>query len=230
MERELDYDAPVHHVALVGYGTLLVPRAPFELGSTSAELDDVVIVHHAAVTQHKARIVPGPEGCRLQLGPGTGSIDEVVEVLEELEEPSAPDGWRLELGALVLPRPGGVTVWSVPAETRWSAELTLPGGTTDELAYLLGPFAPHDPPRLEQLVAPGMSVVADEQQAGPYGPIRMLELAYSSADVAFRQWRVLAPLADGAHALVTAQAALERRGPMRELAWWLGANVERSDA
>jgi len=85
----------VHHVALVGYGTFLVPRTPFELGSTSAELDDVVIVHRAAAAPQKARIVPGPEGCRLQLGPGTRTIDDVVEVLDEV---SVRESWLLELG------------------------------------------------------------------------------------------------------------------------------------
>jgi hypothetical protein len=212
----------MHHVALVGYGTFLVPRAPFFVGSTPGETDDLVIAHHGQEGARKARIVPTPEGCRLQLGPGTSSIDDVVDALDEVD---APAGWRLELDGLSVPKPRDVMVWSVPDETPWAAELTLSGGTRDEMAYLLGPFAEGDAPRLEALVAPRMQLVADGWIAGPRGSIRAIELAYSMGDVPFRQWRILAPLSQASVALVTAQAALARRDRMRELAVWLASNL-----
>jgi hypothetical protein len=146
----------LHYVALVGYGTFLVPRAPVFVGSTPGETDDLVIAHHGQEGARKARSVPTPEGCRLQLGPRTSSIDDVIDALDEVDVPA---GRRLELDGLSVPKPRDVTVWWVPDETPWAAKLTLSGGTRDEMAYLLGPFAEGDAPRLKALVAPGMELV-----------------------------------------------------------------------
>jgi hypothetical protein len=176
----------MHHVALVGYGTLLVPRVPFEVGGTSAELDDLVVVHHTAPSLKSARIAPSSTGCGLQLAPGTTSIDDVAL---ELSQVDVPAGWWLELDALAVPRPPGVTLWSVPAETAWAAELTLPGGARDEMAYLLGPFTAEQAPVPEALVGAGTIVVADERREGPQGSVRMVELSYQHEGQAFRQWR-----------------------------------------
>jgi hypothetical protein len=187
---------------LEGYGSRLAPRAPFELRRLSSER--VVLLHHALAGPRQILVAPslaeeGDDGStRVALGPGTASPDEV---LARIDEVAHRPGWSLATADYAFDWSPRLVAWSTPDDVAWPCELTLVDGGGDEMIYVLGPFS-GAPPRPDDLIAPGMSVVARGEES--------IELAYTHDGQAWRQRRQWVDL-PGCRLLVTAQA-LEASG------------------
>lgn len=189
--------------SLTGHGWCLIPRVPFEIGSLPA--GDVVVVHH--IDQLPKLRIAVKEGGQLglQLGPGT---KDPLEVLEDYYdgEPIEHPGFSLTFDRYEVAWPEGTAVFSTDASVSWSVELTLAGGSFDEMLYMQGPFERADAP-LMSLVGPNMTVVGTTSLEGAHGKVEALELDYLHEGQHWRQWRYLSPLDAHRVVLVTAQAS-----------------------
>lgn len=183
---------------LVGYGSRLVPRVPFEV---ARPFDDerVVLMHHGADGNPSVLV---DDQSRFALGKNTASIADALAFCEPDETAGA--GWQVMTQHVVMPFPIGLTLWSTPFEHAWPFELTLPGGPDAEMIHLRGPFDALD---VEGLVQDQVQVVA--RNALPAG--EQVTVGYAVDGVAWQQWLgVVRPWGDATAMLLTAQAPAER--------------------
>jgi hypothetical protein len=194
-------------VALVGYGTRVVPKVPFEVGRLSNDADDLVFVHHSSPPR-KVLLAPSDKGMGMKLGSGTVAAEDVFAVVDEVAKTR---GWRLESAGYSVPMLPGLSAWSTKDGTKWTVELTVEGGNDqDEMIYVEGPFAKGGAPELDALVAKDMRVAAKTKES--------VEVTYSVADAAWRQRRQLVRLKPDALLLITAQASDARAAKVFALA------------
>lgn len=99
----------------------------------------------------------------------------------------------------------------------WAVELTIAGGSLDQMLYVQGPFLNAHAPRLEALIGPGMEAVGRASLDGGAGAIQAIELGYQHDGQPWRQWRYLVPIGAEQVVLITAQTDAEGYAAMLAL-------------
>jgi hypothetical protein len=195
---------------LVGFGNRLVPRAPFEVARLPGG-QRVVFAHHGQAGVRQLMVAPDPASTdstttKMAFGRDTRSVDEVLAFVEPDEfEPA----WQVYTREVCCRMPDAATVWSTPYQASWPFELTIGKGPRDEMIHVQGPWAPHQAPELDRLVAEGMRRVDRGAFPGPAGRCDWITVQYEHAGQVWLQRRCLVPLGREAVVLVTAQARPE---------------------
>lgn len=181
--------------SLLGFGWHFTPRAPFEFGRLVG--GDVVVVHHGAKGQSKARLSPAGGRMQFALAPGTQSLDEVL--LDHGPTGGEPSGRCLD-EMLYIQGPYLSTEIPGPEELRRPdmelvARTRHPGrhGEVEAVEFRY---------RLQG---------ATREQSPTSRPPQA-----NSED--WRQWRIYVPLGESMELLLTAQATADGRDSMQALA------------
>jgi hypothetical protein len=206
---------------VTGYGSVLVPRPPFEVARRAGDAG-VILAHHGASGLRSLLVQPNPlvksaeQGAptRVALGPKTADLSEVLAFVEKM---SFVASWSIVARAdsdaaaggstFCCAFPSGTTLWSTPWDVPWPFELTAGSKRRDEMVYLQGPFAGADCPSFDELVGEGMMRTDGGQLDSVAGTCDWLELRYTFDAAEWRQRRAIVPLGAGLAALVTSQAA-----------------------
>jgi hypothetical protein len=191
---------------LIGYGSRLVPRTPFEIARLG-EGDRVVFAHHGDEGVRSLMVAPDANGTRdatrVGLGPGTASM---ADVLDFVEDEDVGIGWQVMTREHACAWPTGTTLWSTPYEVDWPFELAFEDSPRDRIVYVQGPWPHSHAPAFEQLVADGMQPAGGGELELPTARCAWMELHYQVDQQTWAQRRWLVPLAPTHVVLVTAQS------------------------
>ncbi len=189
---------------LVGHGLRLVPRVPFEVARPFGD-ERVALLHHGPVGNRSVLV---DDQRRVALGRATSSIGEALDFFED--DATAGPGWRVMTADVHMPFPPGLTLWSTPPDQAWPFELTMAGGTDDEMMHLRGPFDRLD---VDGLLHSGVQLQA--RAARSNGEVAIT--SYAVGGQTWQQWLGVIRLWDDAAAmLLTAQAPSERADALFE--------------
>jgi hypothetical protein len=194
-----------HVFAVVaGFGRTLVPNTPCRLIQSPGPPPTVIASHYHPRGLKRATLsFPEVGNPRWDLGPGTASLAEVLDLIEG----PAQVYWTIETTLYSVRWPADFTFYSSGARQPPVFELHGPENT---LLWIQGPLSIDKLPEPHNLVAPGQTL----QREGELSGTRWVELAYTHEGVAWRQRHYLAVSWPDAFVLLTAQY----REPQAELA------------
>jgi hypothetical protein len=190
-----------HHVfaRVRGFGWTLLPLPPYRLGQVPGD-DPVLLVRHDHPDGRREACLSFDESPpRVELSPGTSSLEEVVE----MSEGPADRRWTIETTPYAFAWPAGFTLasWPEPRPPAFGLH-----GPDDALITLQGPFRAGSLPAGQELAAPGQAVVREGRTAGHY----WVELAYTHEGRPWVQRQYVVALWEEAFVLVSTQAPQHR--------------------
>jgi hypothetical protein len=194
---------------IVGHGSRIVPRVPYEMAYRPDGIS-IVVAHHSEIGIRNLMIAPDPSAAggpgaaptSVALGPNTTAASDVLAFTEETR--FSPE-WSIVTQHYTCVWPKGTTLWSTPFEIGWAFELTVGDSSGDAMIYVQAPLPPAQSLTLDALIGDGMRAGAREKMEGAAGTGEWIELHYAVADAAWLQRRHIMPLGEEEFALVTSQ-------------------------
>jgi hypothetical protein len=216
-------------VWLSGFGSRLVPRAPFEVARLP-EGERVVFAHHGTDGVSQVMVAPDtastdPKTTQMKLGRNTRAASDALSFIEVDEFSPA---WRLVTRDYSCAWPHGWTLWSTPYKMSWHFELSpSTSSVRDQMMYVQGPWSPARAPELAALIGGGMRESNRGELTFAASRCAWLELHYSHDGQLWAQRRYRIEIGAGAIMLLTAQAPGESPdvGAAEELAGSLQMRV-----
>lgn len=179
-----------------GFGLVVTPVDPYRV---ELVVDDPAALALSTTDEEDVRSVVvrgGREAPVADLGPNVQALAEVVGGVQRGPD---TDEWLIETSVYTIGWPAGFVVASPVDASESAFDLQGPDGA---LIWLQGPFQQGQLPAVEELAAPGQTLVGMQSAGG----IDAVELAYQYQGEDWNQRHYLVPFGEVELFVVTAQA------------------------